>query len=376
MGKFNFEVTAAEEGKALKVLLRERFGFSGKMMSKIKHGNLLSLNGEKTPGWVPAKAGDKVEVELPEEASDFPAQDIPINVVYEDEDLLVINKQPGVVVHPTMGQPDHTMANGVMTHMAKTGQSFKIRFVNRLDRDTSGLLLVAKNAYVQDELSKQMKQGKVSKIYNALVCDLLFNDGKIDVPIGRRDPLKVERGPLAEEEGGFPSVTHYHILERYPFGAVKLSNSVTSGLGDNGENLGIDREDLRTVYAGIDSEKMESMLKSRRAEYCEGITLCEIRLETGRTHQIRVHMGSIGHHVVGDTLYGGVLGRMDEEKGHFVPLIERQALHARFLSFVHPITKEAVTFEAPLPADFLKLKEKIENESWAVWRKVGTLSAR
>lgn len=361
MGKFTLKVSEQDEGKPLKALIRQHFGFSSKMMSKIKHQELLQLNGAKSPGWIPAKAGDIIEVNLPEETSDFPAEDIPISVVFEDDDLLIINKQPGVVVHPTMGQPCHTMANGIINYMQKTGQSFKIRFVNRLDRDTSGLLLVAKNAYVQDELSKQMKQGKVSKIYNALVCDLLFNDGKIDVPIGRRDPLKVERGPLAEEEGGFPSVTHYHILERYLYGAVRLDNSVTSGLGDNGENLGIDREDLRTVYAGIDREKLDGMLEKRRAELCEGITLCEIRLETGRTHQIRVHMGSIGHFVVGDTLYGGVLGNIDAEKGHFVPLIERQALHARFLSFVHPITGEKVTFEAPLPADFLGLKEKIKD---------------
>ncbi len=362
MGKFSFKVTEADEGQPLKALIRRHFTFSSKMMSKIKAQELLFLNGEKTPGWVTPKIGDLVEVDLPQEKSDFPPEDIPVDVVYEDEDLLIINKQPGVVVHPTMGQPCHTMANAVMNYMEKTGQSFKIRFVNRLDRDTSGLLLVAKNAYVQDELSKQMRAGTVSKIYNALVCDLLFNDGKIDVPIGRTDPLKVERGPLAEEDGGFPSVTHYHVLERYAFESVRLDKIVTSGLGENGENLGIDREDLRKVYAGIDSEKMASFLKSYKAEYCEGISLCEIHLETGRTHQIRVHMGSINHFVVGDTLYGGVLGRMDEKAGHFVPLIERQALHARYLSFRHPITGEDVKFEAPLPADFMQLKETIAEE--------------
>ena len=152
MSKFTYTVTTEDEGQPVKWIIRNRFSFSARMRTKIKHGELATLNGEKALGWLPVAAGDVIEINLPDEKSDFEAEDIPISVVFEDDDLLVINKQAGIVVHPTMGQPRHTMANAVMYYMEKTGQSFKIRFVNRLDRDTSGLLIVAKNAFAQEEL--------------------------------------------------------------------------------------------------------------------------------------------------------------------------------------------------------------------------------
>lgn len=362
MSKFKYTVTTEDEGQPIKWIIRNRFTFSARMRSKIKHGELAYLNGEKTLGWITPNVGDLIEIDLPDEKSDFEPEAIPIDVIFEDDDLLVINKQAGIVVHPTMGQPRHTMANAVQHYMNEKDESFKIRFVNRLDRDTSGLLIVAKNAFAQEELTKQMKVDKVRKRYNALLCGTFSaSDGTIDKPIGRRDPLHVERGILPEEEGGFPSVTHYHIIEEFAYPTMKLSSDVTSGLGENGENLGIDREDLRLVYSKIGSRELEVLESEGKAERCEGISLAEIHLETGRTHQIRVHMGSVGHHVVGDTLYGGVLGNIeDSEKPHFVPLIERQALHARYLSFYHPISGQLMELEAPLPEDIKELLNRIK----------------
>ena len=359
MSKFTYTVTTEDEGQPVKWIIRNRFTFSARMRSKIKHGNLAYLNGEKTLGWITPNVGDVIEIDLPDEKSDFEPEAIPIDVIFEDDDLLVINKQSGIVVHPTMGQPRHTMANAVQHYMNEKGISFKIRFVNRLDRDTSGLLIVAKNAFAQEELTKQMKTGKVSKRYNALLCGIISADGTIDRPIGRPDPLHVERCVLPVEQGGYPSVTHYKVVKNYAYPAMKLSSDITSGLGENGENLGIDREDLRLVYSKIDAAAMKALESEKKAVLTEGMTLAEIRLETGRTHQIRVHMGSVGHHVVGDTLYGGVMGNIDEASGHFVPLIERQALHARYLSFYHPISGELLELEAPLPEDITGLIEKI-----------------
>ena len=354
MSKFRYVVQAEDEGLQIKSLLRKHFNFSSRMMTKIKNNDLVSLNGEKMPGWIVPVVGDIIEIDLPEESSDFEPEDIPVKVVFEDDDLLIINKQPGIVVHPTMGQPNHTMANALMKYMQDTGQSFKIRFVNRLDRDTSGLLIVAKNAYAQEELTKQMKRGQTSKCYTALLCGILEEDGTVDAPIGRRDPLLVERGILPEEEGGFPSVTHYSVLDVARCEVLQLGKSVTSGLGDKGENLGFDRADLAEVYKGLDALGVAKLLGRKEAAICEGVTLADIRLETGRTHQIRVHMGSLGHHVVGDTLYGGVLGSIGPD-GTFEPLIERQALHARYLSFNHPVTGQRMELEAELPDDIQNL---------------------
>ena len=176
--------------------------------------------------------------------------------------------------------------------MQQTDQSFKIRFVNRLDMDTSGLLVIAKNAYCQNDYTNQMKANTVEKRYISIVCGILESDsGTIDLPIGRPDPDNVARGVM---EGGAPSVTHYKVIERF---------------------------------------------------YDQNYTLVELLLETGRTHQIRVHMSHIGHPVLGDWLYGGV----NEE------LISRQALHAARLTFTHPVTKKRMVLEAPLPKDMQKV---------------------
>lgn len=286
MTEFYHKVTTEDDGLELREIMREHFDFSARLRNRIKREKLVMVNGVSTPGWKKPQVGDEIRITLPDETSGFKPQDIPLDIVYEDDDLMIINKQPGLIVHPTKGHPSGTVANALMFHMQKTGKPFKIRFVNRLDMDTSGLLVVAKNSYCQNDYTRQMKENTVEKRYIAVVNGIVDSDeGTIDLPIGRPDPEHVRRGVV---EGGAPSVTHYKVLERY-------------------------------------------------SDY----SLVELLLETGRTHQIRVHMSHIGHPVLGDWLYEGLNDA----------LIRRQALHAARLTFTHPITRERVTFEAPLPED-------------------------
>lgn len=294
--KFQYIVKKEDVGLSYKELVRNNFTFSSRLMTKLKQNKLILINGEFKKMYLTAKGGDIITIKLPEEKSDFPPEPIDINPVFEDSDLLIINKQQGYVVHPTKGHTLHTIANGIMQYMIDTNQSFKIRFINRLDMDTTGLLAIAKNSHSQDGFTKQMAENKVSKRYVSIVKGLIEEDnGTINVPIGRPDPERVERGVM---ENGYPSITHYKVLERYK----------------------------------------------------KGYTLVELLLETGRTHQIRVHMSHIGHPVLGDHLYGG------ENPW----LIERQALHARYLSFYHPVNGELMEVEAPLPDDMKSVIEKLK----------------
>jgi len=312
MSKFKYTVTSLDEGCSVKELIRNNFSFSSRMMARIKRNDCIYLNGDTVRLFVVPNPGDVIEIDLPEEQSHFSPQNIPIVVVFEDADLLVINKPPGYVVHPTAGHPVNTMANGIAKYILDTNQSFKIRFINRLDMDTSGLLVIAKNAHCQEEIVKQMKTGKVSKKYLAVVDGILTNDtGIIDLPIGRPDPERVERGVM---ENGHPSITHYTVLQR---------------------------------FGQTDANSKTHAAESARSK--TGFTLIELRLETGRTHQIRVHMSHMGFPIVSDHLYGKTNAR----------LIERQALHSHFISFYHPITNEFIELTAEIPEDIQSLICKI-----------------
>jgi len=289
MTEFYHKVTTEDEGKELREIMREHFDFSSRLRNRIKREKLVMVDGVSTPGWKKPVVGAEIRITLPDETSGFEPQNIPLDIVYEDDDLMIINKQPGLIVHPTKGHPTGTVANALMYYMEQTGKPFKIRFVNRLDMDTSGLLVVAKNSYTQNDYTKQMKENTVEKRYVAVVKGIVESDeGTIDLPIGRPDPDHVRRGVM---EDGAPSVTHYKVLDRY-----------------------------------------------------NGYSLVELLLETGRTHQIRVHMSHIGHPVLGDWLYEGLNPL----------LIDRQALHAAKLTFTHPMTKKRMTFEAPIPKDIKK----------------------
>lgn len=294
--RFTYSVTAEDINMTVKLVLKKRLGFSRRLLTKLKQGGgKVTRNGVEVRLFADVIEGDVINVELPEERCNFIPQDIPIDAVYEDDDMLVINKQPWVVVHPTMGHPVGTIANGLMKRMDDTGVHYKIRFVNRLDRDTSGLMIVAKNSHCQDGMTKLMKSDKVIKRYIAVVHGIINEEkGTVDLPIGRREPDDIQRCVTPD---GYPSVTHYKVLERFE----------------------------------------------------SGFTMLELRLETGRTHQIRVHMSHIGHPLVGDTLYG----RAEPE------LIARQALHAAYLTFPHPVTGAGVDLNAELPEDIKVLIERL-----------------
>lgn len=344
------DVDSKGELLPIKSLIRKHFTFSSRLFAKLKRMNLVMLNGEPVAGWITPKIGDEISVILPEESSDFPPENIPVYPVYEDDDLLLLNKQPGVIVHPTKGHPLHTIANGLMKYMNDTNQSFKIRFVNRLDMDTSGVLVVAKNSHAQDDLTKQMQAGTIEKRYKAVVKGLLTpadvagiegvtvledsNDKvtpttnsckgvfEINLPIGRPDPERVERGVMPIEDGGLQSRTIVTILEHYPSRAVKNAGTV----------------------------QWQEKTNANEGAGRQGYSLVELQLKTGRTHQIRVHLSHVGYPIVGDPLYGGANPW----------LIERQALHAYYFAFNHPVTGERVEVAADLPEDVQTVINKVK----------------
>ena len=176
MAKYEHTVTTEEEGLTINQILRKNYRFSARFRTKMKYQSLVDLNGTPTPGYIKPGAGDIIGVRLPEETSDFEPEDIPLDIVYEDDDLILINKQPGIIVHPTKGHPEHTIANAVMKYMLDTGQSFKVRFANRIDMDTTGIIIVAKNANAQNELSSQMRRSTIVKKYYALTEGLVDQD--------------------------------------------------------------------------------------------------------------------------------------------------------------------------------------------------------
>ena len=369
MSEFKYIVTTEEDGQQLKQIVKAHFSFSSRLMTKLRQQDLIKVNGVALPGWVEVRAGETVSVSLPNEISDYTPENIPVNVVYEDDDILVINKQPGHVVHPTKGKPYHTMANAIMYKMlleagaelddngipvfetADKDKLYKIRFVNRLDMNTSGLVIVAKSSHSQDNLEKQMKSDDIRKTYLALVEGIIKEDkGTINEPLGRPDPEEVERWIVPEEKGGFPSITHFKVIERYEK-PHKIKNSHIS----DDENPLID-----------------------------GYSLVELRLETGRTHQIRVHMADYGHPVAGDHLYchgnpfayrakygdprppkDGTPGPRETNPEVVSDIIDRQALHAYRLDFKHPITGESLSLTADLPADMAEaigMIQKLKND--------------
>ena len=345
MAKFQYIITKEDEGMTVKSLLRSKFNFSSRLLTKLKFQHLVFLNGEETCGWITPKEGDILSIRFPEEKSDFPAEAIPIHPVYEDDDLLVINKQPGIIVHPTKGHPSHTIANGLMQYMHDTKQSFKIRFVNRLDMDTTGLLIVAKNSHAQDDVVKQMKAGTTEKRYIALAAGIIAEDAfTIDLPIGRPDPEDVRRSVM--QEGGYPSITHVKVLARYEGANFGCGLAAYQGYKDS---IMEDEKVSEPVFRPGDLITVNGDLITVAA-LPPGFTLVELLLETGRTHQIRVHMSHIGHPLIGDHLYGG----------YNPALLNRQALHAYQLRFRHPVSGEMLNIEAPLPEDMRHLIEKIE----------------
>ena len=293
--KYNLISYTSEENLTLKEVLLDKLNFSVRSLAKMKREQTVLVNGQfKKPSTNIVK-GDLIEVKIDEDMANFEPQDLNLDIIYDDFDIIMVNKPPFMVVHPTKSHLDRTIANGVTDYIIKKNEKVKVRFVNRLDMNTSGLVIVAKNAYAHHVLSKDMSNDKVSKKYITVVKGIVKDDeGTINQPIYRPTEDSIKR---VVDERGQASVTHYKVLER---------------LND--------------------------------------ATVLEVKLETGRTHQIRVHMNYIGHGIIGDELYGYV----DET------LINRQALHAYSLEFMQPRTKEVLEFKADIPNDMKELIDKLK----------------
>ena len=293
--KYNVISYTCDEECTLKEILLDKLQFSVRSLSKMKREQSVLVNGNFTKPSTKIKKGDLIEVKIEEDMANFEPQDLNLDILYDDFDIIMVNKPPFMVVHPTKSHNDKTIANGVTDYIIKQNEKVKIRFVNRLDMNTSGLVIVAKNAYAHHTLSLDMGENKVEKKYITVVKGIVKDEfGTINAPIYRPTEDSIKR---VVDERGQTSVTHYKVLER---------------LND--------------------------------------ATVLEVKLETGRTHQIRVHMAYIGHGIIGDELYGYV----DEA------LINRQALHAYSLAFEQPRTKEELKFEAKLPKDIEELIEKLK----------------
>lgn len=284
-----------EENLTLKEVLLDKLNFSVRSLSKMKRYKTVKVNNTYIRPADKINKGDLIEVRIEEDMADFKPQDLKLSILYDDFDIIMVNKPPFMVVHPTKSHYENTIANGVTHYIMEKDEKVKVRFVNRLDMNTSGLVIVAKNPYAQFVLSSDMKEDKVEKMYIAVVKGVVKEDfGTINEPIYRPTDDSVKR---IVHEDGQPSVTHFEVIERL-----------------------------------------------------KDATVLKLKLETGRTHQIRVHLNHIGHGIIGDELYGYV----DEN------LIKRQALHAYSLKFKQPRTRENLEFNAPLPKDMEELIEKLK----------------
>ncbi|MBP1933972.1 tRNA pseudouridine32 synthase/23S rRNA pseudouridine746 synthase/23S rRNA pseudouridine1911/1915/1917 synthase [Ammoniphilus resinae] len=280
------------QGKTVEAILKEDLALSGRMIQRLTRQKGLFLNRKAPFLKKKGKKGDVLRVLIGDrEEGGLTPENIPIDITYEDHEVLVINKQPGLIVHPIKPDQQGTLANGIAFYLASKGTPGKVRPVHRLDKDTSGLILIAKNSYIHHLLDKQLRENVIHREYLVLVKGKLADQqGTIREPIGQDPENPVKRKVVSTGE---EAITHFQV------------------------------------------EK----------EFAE-CSLLRVRLETGRTHQIRVHFNHIGHPVLGDTLYGNP---------H--PHIRRQALHAYQLQFVHPLREELMSFtEEPLE-DFQKLME-------------------
>ena len=287
---FTYQITNAEESSTILNFLKSQ-GYSRHILTGMKQfpGSILN-NGVPAYGNTRLKAGDLLTVHLREKESDseiLPVN-LPFGILYEDEDILVVNKPADMPIHPSMGNPDNTLANAVAWYYQQQGETFVYRCLNRLDRDTTGALILAKNALSAALLSASLQNRQVKRTYLAIVKGTAPRKGVISAPIARKPDSVIER--QVDFQKGESAVTHYQRL------AVSQGNS-----------------------------------------------LMQLNLETGRTHQIRVHMKYLGYPLLGDYLY-----YPEYQK------IIRQALHSYQLSFPHPITKKPMLFTAPVPEDFYR----------------------
>lgn len=300
------ELTAATEhaGVRLDAFLSADGALTRSQAARLIAEGRVRVNGKPAAKSARLSGGETVTVDVPQlRETALPPQDIPLDVVYEDDDVIVVNKPTGLVVHPAPGHPDGTLVNALLHHCGDTlsgiGGEKRPGIVHRIDRDTSGLIIAAKNDAAHLALSAQLKDHSLSRTYECLVTGNMKQDsGTVDAPIGRSS---ADRKKMAVVPTGRRAVTHWEVVARYP-----------------------------------------------------GVTHLRCRLETGRTHQIRVHMAYIGHPILGDTVYGAKKP---------VPGLTGQCLHATGLRFVHPRTGEPVELHCPLPPEFTAMLQKLQNKS-------------
>lgn len=300
------ELTAATEhaGVRLDAFLSADGALTRSQAARLIAEGRVRVNGKPATKSARLSGGETVTVDVPQlRETALPAQDIPLDVVYEDDDVIVVNKPTGLVVHPAPGHPDGTLVNALLHHcgdsLSGIGGEKRPGIVHRIDRDTSGLIIAAKNDAAHLALSAQLKDHSLSRTYECLVTGNMKQDsGTVDAPIGRSS---ADRKKMAVVPTGRRAVTHWEVVARYP-----------------------------------------------------GVTHLRCRLETGRTHQIRVHMAYIGHPILGDTVYGAKKP---------VPGLTGQCLHATGLRFVHPRTGEPVELHCPLPPEFTAMLQKLQSKS-------------
>lgn len=293
------QAASEDAGKRLDAWLAERTELTRSAVQKLAEDGRVTAGGKPLTKNTRLTGTEAVSLLLPEpEAVEIVPQDIPLDVVYEDDDVIVVNKPKGLVVHPAPGHPDGTLVNALLYHCGDSlsGINGELRpgIVHRIDRDTSGLIIAAKNDFAHVRLAAQLQDHTLARTYRCIVTGNLREDaGTVNAPIGR---CPADRKKMAVVAGGRNAVTHWQVLERYP-----------------------------------------------------GAAYVECRLETGRTHQIRVHMACIGHPILGDTVYGSKKP---------VPGLNGQCLHAVGLRFLHPRTGAPVELTCPLPEEFQRQLEK------------------
>ena len=300
------ELTAATEhaGVRLDAFLSADGALTRSQAARLIAEGRVRVNGKPAAKSARLSGGETVTVDVPQlRETALPPQDIPLDVVYEDDDVIVVNKPTGLVVHPAPGHPDGTLVNALLHHcgdsLSGIGGEKRPGIVHRIDRDTSGLIIAAKHDAAHLALSAQLKDHSLSRTYECLVTGNMKQDsGTVDAPIGRSS---ADRKKMAVVPTGRRAVTHWEVVARYP-----------------------------------------------------GVTHLRCRLETGRTHQIRVHMAHIGHPILGDTVYGAKKP---------VPGLTGQCLHASGLRFVHPRTGEPVELHCPLPPEFTAMLQKLQSKS-------------